>query len=197
MSRTTVPNIYAAGDCTGVLPLASVAAMQGRIAVSHAMGDAVTPAQAAPGGLQHLHLARRSPRWAVSEATSRPASPRATSTSCRCAATPAPRCAGHQGRLRQDLRPQGIRHRHRRRDRGAEGLRADLPDRPRREAEACTSTTSPTVTVYPSLRRPAPRRPALGVGLIPRPPGVLHPSGVRVQDAQGRGSPGSASRYGP
>jgi dihydrolipoamide dehydrogenase len=43
VSRTTVPGVYAAGDCTGVLMLASVAAMQGRIAVSHAMGDAVTP----------------------------------------------------------------------------------------------------------------------------------------------------------
>ncbi|MGO1318179.1 MAG: NAD(P)H-quinone dehydrogenase, partial [Cellulomonadaceae bacterium] len=32
-----------AGDCTGVLPLASVAAMQGRIAMSHALGDAVAP----------------------------------------------------------------------------------------------------------------------------------------------------------
>ena len=43
VSRTTVPHIYAAGDCTGVFPLASVAAMQGRIAVAHLMGDAVTP----------------------------------------------------------------------------------------------------------------------------------------------------------
>ncbi|HET7310528.1 MAG TPA: NAD(P)H-quinone dehydrogenase [Mycobacteriales bacterium] len=43
VSRTTVPGIYAAGDCTGVLLLASVAAMQGRIAMWHALGDAVTP----------------------------------------------------------------------------------------------------------------------------------------------------------
>lgn len=43
VSRTSVPGIYAAGDCTGVLPLASVAAMQGRIAIAHAMGDAVAP----------------------------------------------------------------------------------------------------------------------------------------------------------
>jgi dihydrolipoamide dehydrogenase len=33
VSRTSVPGIYAAGDCTGVQMLASVAAMQGRIAV--------------------------------------------------------------------------------------------------------------------------------------------------------------------
>ncbi len=43
VSRTSVPGIYAAGDCTGVLPLASVAAMQGRIAIAHALGDAVAP----------------------------------------------------------------------------------------------------------------------------------------------------------
>lgn len=43
VSRTTAPNIYAAGDCTGVLQLASVAAMQGRIAIAHILGDTVTP----------------------------------------------------------------------------------------------------------------------------------------------------------
>jgi pyruvate/2-oxoglutarate dehydrogenase complex dihydrolipoamide dehydrogenase (E3) component len=43
VSRTNVPGIYGAGDCTGVLPLASVAAMQGRIAIWHAMGEAVAP----------------------------------------------------------------------------------------------------------------------------------------------------------
>ena len=43
VSRTSARGIYAAGDCTGVLPLASVAAMQGRIAMWHALGDAVAP----------------------------------------------------------------------------------------------------------------------------------------------------------
>ena len=43
VSRTTARGVYAAGDCTGVLPLASVAAMQGRIAMWHALGDAVSP----------------------------------------------------------------------------------------------------------------------------------------------------------
>lgn len=43
VSRTSARGVYAAGDCTGVLPLASVAAMQGRIAMWHALGDAVTP----------------------------------------------------------------------------------------------------------------------------------------------------------
>ena len=43
VSRTNVRGIYAAGDCTGVLMLASVAAQQGRIAMSHLLGDAVHP----------------------------------------------------------------------------------------------------------------------------------------------------------
>ncbi|MBW8173712.1 NAD(P)H-quinone dehydrogenase [Ornithinimicrobium sp. Arc0846-15] len=43
VSRTSMSSIYAAGDCTGVFPLASVAAMQGRIAMAHALGDAVAP----------------------------------------------------------------------------------------------------------------------------------------------------------
>jgi dihydrolipoamide dehydrogenase len=43
VSRTSLPGVYAAGDCTGVLPLASVAAMQGRIAMWHALGEAVAP----------------------------------------------------------------------------------------------------------------------------------------------------------
>ncbi|WP_277452429.1 NAD(P)H-quinone dehydrogenase [Janibacter sp. DB-40] len=43
VSRTSVRGIYAAGDCTGVFALASVAAVQGRTAMAHALGDAVTP----------------------------------------------------------------------------------------------------------------------------------------------------------
>jgi len=43
VSRTSAQGVYAAGDCTGVLMLASVAAMQGRIAMWHALGEAVHP----------------------------------------------------------------------------------------------------------------------------------------------------------
>jgi len=43
VSRTSAPGVYAAGDCTGVLMLASVAAMQGRIAMWHSLGEAVGP----------------------------------------------------------------------------------------------------------------------------------------------------------
>ena len=43
VSRTSARGVYAAGDCTGVLMLASVAGMQGRIAMWHFLGDAVDP----------------------------------------------------------------------------------------------------------------------------------------------------------
>ena len=43
VSRTSAPGIYAAGDVTGLLPLASVASMQGRIAMWHALGEGVAP----------------------------------------------------------------------------------------------------------------------------------------------------------
>jgi dihydrolipoamide dehydrogenase len=43
VSRTSAAHVYAAGDCTGVMMLASVAAMQGRIAMWHALGEAVQP----------------------------------------------------------------------------------------------------------------------------------------------------------
>lgn len=45
VARTSIPSIYAAGDCSDLLPLASVASMQGRTAIFHAMGDAVRPVE--------------------------------------------------------------------------------------------------------------------------------------------------------
>lgn len=45
VARTSMPSVYAAGDCSDFLPLASVASMQGRTAVFHALGDAVTPTE--------------------------------------------------------------------------------------------------------------------------------------------------------
>ncbi|HJR91025.1 MAG TPA: FAD-dependent oxidoreductase, partial [Acidimicrobiia bacterium] len=41
--RTSVPHIYAAGDCTGQMPLSSVASMQGRKIALHALGIPVAP----------------------------------------------------------------------------------------------------------------------------------------------------------
>lgn len=43
VQRSSVPHIYAAGDCTGQMPLSSVASMQGRKIALHALGIPVTP----------------------------------------------------------------------------------------------------------------------------------------------------------
>ncbi|MFF3563382.1 NAD(P)H-quinone dehydrogenase [Streptomyces sp. NPDC002574] len=43
VSRTSAPGVYAAGDVTGIFALASVAAMQGRIAMYHFLGETVGP----------------------------------------------------------------------------------------------------------------------------------------------------------
>jgi dihydrolipoamide dehydrogenase len=45
VARTSRANVYAVGDCTTFLPLASVSAMQGRTAVFHTMGDVATPTE--------------------------------------------------------------------------------------------------------------------------------------------------------
>lgn len=43
VARTSRANVYAVGDCSTALPLASVSAMMGRTAVYHTMGDVSTP----------------------------------------------------------------------------------------------------------------------------------------------------------
>jgi len=43
VARTSRANVYAIGDCSTHLPLASVSAMMGRTAVYHTMGDVATP----------------------------------------------------------------------------------------------------------------------------------------------------------
>ena len=43
VARTSRANVYAVGDCSTALPLASVSAMQGRTAVYHTMGDVAAP----------------------------------------------------------------------------------------------------------------------------------------------------------
>jgi NAD(P)H dehydrogenase (quinone) len=45
VASTSRPSVYAVGDCTTFLPLASVASQQGRTAVFHALGDAVVPTE--------------------------------------------------------------------------------------------------------------------------------------------------------
>ncbi|MEY3933425.1 MAG: hypothetical protein RLZZ606_24 [Actinomycetota bacterium] len=45
VARTSRANVYAVGDCTTFLPLASVSSMQGRTAVFHTLGDVAAPTE--------------------------------------------------------------------------------------------------------------------------------------------------------
>jgi len=45
VARTSRANVYAVGDCTTFMPLASVSAMQGRTAVFHTLGDVASPTE--------------------------------------------------------------------------------------------------------------------------------------------------------
>ncbi len=131
VSRTSARGVYAAGDCTGILMLASVAAMQGRIAMWHFLGDAVTP----------LDLKKVSSNvftapeiatvgWSqqavdAGEVAGRRCDPAAVGQ-------PPRQDAGRPGRFREALLPAGDRHR-RRGGRGrAAGQRADPPGVDRR-----------------------------------------------------------------
>ena len=91
VSRTTATNVYAAGDCTGVFALASVAAMQGRIAMAHLLGDSRQAAEAHRGLLQHLHLPGNRHRRRHRARWSPRASTRPTSSSWIWPPTPGPR----------------------------------------------------------------------------------------------------------
>ena len=91
VARTSMPTIYAAGDCSDFLPLASVASMQGRTAVFHAMGDAVNPTELRNVTSNIFTQPRDRDGRAGRRSRSRTASRRARSTSCRCLPTRAPR----------------------------------------------------------------------------------------------------------
>ena len=81
VSRTSAAGIYAAGDCTGLLPLASVAAMQGRIAMYHALGEGGAD-PAAHRRLRHVHPPRDRGRRRAADRHRRRHRPRAPSC-CR------------------------------------------------------------------------------------------------------------------
>ena len=120
VSRTSVRGVYGAGDCTGVLPLASVAAMQGRIAMSHALGDAVAPLNLGRRLGEHLHRPRDRDGRGLPTRRRRAAGRRG-----RAHPPPGPQRAGedarHHRRFRQALRAEGVGGGHRRGRRGARG----------------------------------------------------------------------------
>ena len=103
VSRTTARGVYAAGDCTGVLMLASVAAMQGRIAMWH---SSATPSRRWTSS-RSPPTSSPLPRSPPSAGRSRRSTP-ARSRPSRCAstsrATPGRRCRASR-RLREAVLP--------------------------------------------------------------------------------------------
>ena len=135
VARTSMPSIYAAGDCSDFLPLASVASMQGRTAVFHALGDAVSPTELRNVTSNIFTAARDRDRRLVAEADrGRDRAGRDLQAPARV--EPARQDDGDQGRLREDLRPHRIGDRHRRRRRRAEGERPHPAHRARDRAPA-------------------------------------------------------------
>ena len=91
VSRTSVRGVYAAGDCTGVLMLASVAAHQGRIAISHLLGDAVRPLDLSTVS-SNVFTSPEIATVGVSQQQVDEAEVVAEVAGCRSGRTPAPRC---------------------------------------------------------------------------------------------------------
>ncbi|KBK12863.1 NAD(P)H quinone reductase LpdA [Mycobacterium tuberculosis str. Erdman = ATCC 35801] len=125
VSRTLATGIYAAGDCTGLLPLASVAAMQGRIAMYHALGEGVSPIDPVThGGRDGFHQARdrRGRGAAIGHRRRFGGRPdhHAAVTNQR-----ARQDVGDASRVRQDLLPAVHRRCDRRRGGGADRIGAD------------------------------------------------------------------------
>ena len=130
VSRTSVSGIYAAGDCTGVLMLASVAAMQGRIAMWHALGEGVAPLRlktVCSNVFTHPEIATVG--YSEVEAETGPAL--AQTLMIPLATNARAKMLGLRGGLHQDHLPAADRDRDRRRRGRAGGLRADPADRGR------------------------------------------------------------------
>ena len=177
VARTSMPNIYAAGDCTTFLPLASVASMQGRTAVFHAMGDVVDPPELRNITSNIFTQPEIATVGWTAEGHRGRASSTASSTSCRSPSNPRAKMMGIKDGFVKLFARSGIGHRHRRRHR-----------RPRRPPSSSSRSRSPSSTGSPStsLAEAFPVYPSLS--------GAHH--GCRARDARRtlrrRGAAGAA-----
>ena len=119
--------VYAAGDCTGVLPLASVAAMQGRIAMWHALGDAVAPLNLRGVSANIFTDPEIATVGALPEGHRRRPASRPRSVMLPLATNPRAKMQGMQDGFVKLFARNGQRHRRRRGGRRPARLRADLP----------------------------------------------------------------------
>ena len=120
VSRTSARGVYAAGDCTGVLMLASVAAMQGRIAMRHLLGDAVAPLDLKTVS-SNVFTDPEIATVGVTQAEVDGGAPNIVSVKLPAGHERARQDARHHGRLREDLRDRRDAHRPGRRGRGPRG----------------------------------------------------------------------------
>ncbi len=165
VSRTNVRGVYAAGDCTGVLMLASVAAQQGRIAMSHLLGDAVHPLDLGKVSSNVF----TSPEIATVGLSQKQVDESDAVDRRRDASAGIQRArqdAGRARRLRQDLRPQWDGHRGGWRGGRSQGQRADprhllgsLGIADGRPGRGCVHDLSLPFRIRRGGRSPAPRHP--------------------------------------
>jgi pyruvate/2-oxoglutarate dehydrogenase complex dihydrolipoamide dehydrogenase (E3) component len=148
--------VYAAGDCTGVLMLASVAAMQGRIAMWHALGDAVTPARPRRPCRANVFTDPEIATVGVTQARGRPGDVVALSVKLPLATNARAKMQGIWRRLREAVRRPGTGIIVGGSRGGAAGERARLPDHVAIE-HGSPSTSSRTPS--PSTRRSPARSP--------------------------------------
>ncbi len=150
VAHTSAHGIYAAGDCSDFLPLASVASMQGRTAVYHAMGDIVQPTELrnvtsniftnpeiATVGWQQPQVEDGTVRGVIFKLPPR--------------AEPAREDARHRARLRETVRDHDDPADPRRRRRRPEGLGAHLPISIAVEHRLTVDELARAFSVYPSL----------------------------------------------
>ena len=135
VSRTTARGVYAAGDCTGVLMLASVAAMQGRIAMWHFLGDAVAPLDLGQVS-SNVFTAPEIATVGWSQRAVDAGEVEAEAVMLPLAGNPRAKMQGVARRLREAVLPSRHRHRRRRRGRRAARQRADPPGLDRRRGVA-------------------------------------------------------------
>ena len=133
VARTSMPNIYAAGDCTTFVPLASVASMQGRTAVFHAMGDIVNP----PENRNITSNIFTQPEIATVGWTEKEIDEGVVPGvvyKLPLSSNPRAKMMGIRDGFVKLFAVERLRRHHRRRDRRAEGVRAHLPARARHRA---------------------------------------------------------------
>ena len=150
VSRTSVNSIYAAGDCTGVYPLASVAAMQGRIAMAHILGDAVRPLRTDKVAA-NIFTSPEIATVGVSEKDLAEGAYRGDAVTLQLSTNPRAKMMAMRDGFVEDFCSPPLRHCHWRCGGWSACFRADLPHCSGGGEKLAVDDLADTFTVYPSL----------------------------------------------